>query len=577
MTLYQFKFADCEHEIEQIHRLNYIAFVEEIPQHAPNPERRLVDQFHAQNCYAIGLVGEEVVAMLALRSQRPFSLDKKLADLDRYLPPHRSPCEIRLLYIRPAHRNGKVLRGLMELVAEYATVHGHDIGLISGTTRQQKLYRHLGFQAFGPLVGQEPARFQPMYLTLGAALRHTPWVEALSSAHAMLPSTEEAAERSTAGAQQSATVKPRRVEPPSLPRYDPPLNYLPGPVNMPQTVLQAMQRPPLSHRSETFLADVAQLQARLAALVGAKQVDLLTGSGTLANEAVAAQLRLLDAPGLVLVNGEFGRRLADQAARWQLPHRVLATTWGCPLDLAEVEEALTADQGVAWLWCVHCETSTGMVNDLTSLARLCARYDVKLCVDCISSIGAVPVNLADVFLATGTSGKALGAMAGLALVFANAPLAPAPDRLPSYLDLGGYRAANGVPFTMPANLVYALGAALDYFGDYTNRHTVEAADALRRDLRCRGMEIVTDDALASPAVTTIALPPSVASTEVGARLARQGFLTSYQSRYLVERNWLQICLMGAFRSDALADLAASLHEAVARDADADDARRVMLT
>ncbi|GIV77575.1 MAG: hypothetical protein KatS3mg050_1969 [Litorilinea sp.] len=58
MVAYTFRYATEDWEFEQIHRLNYRAFVEEIPQHAPNPERRLVDQFHHENTYAIGLVDE---------------------------------------------------------------------------------------------------------------------------------------------------------------------------------------------------------------------------------------------------------------------------------------------------------------------------------------------------------------------------------------------------------------------------------------------------------------------------------------------------------------------------------------
>ena len=52
----RFKIASGEPEFEQIFRLNYKTFVEEIPQHRNNPEQRLVDKFHAENTYAICLV-----------------------------------------------------------------------------------------------------------------------------------------------------------------------------------------------------------------------------------------------------------------------------------------------------------------------------------------------------------------------------------------------------------------------------------------------------------------------------------------------------------------------------------------
>jgi hypothetical protein len=152
-------------ELEQIHRLNYATFVEEIPQHAPAPSRLLIDKFHAQNTYIVCLRGAELAGMVAVRDQRPFSLDAKVADLDRYLPPHCKPCEIRLLAVQPAYRRSRVLWGLLVALAGYCDSHGYDLALISGTVRQLKLYQKLNFTPFGDLVGSPGAQYQPMYLT----------------------------------------------------------------------------------------------------------------------------------------------------------------------------------------------------------------------------------------------------------------------------------------------------------------------------------------------------------------------------------------------------------------------------
>jgi predicted N-acetyltransferase YhbS len=164
----RFKVASEPGEFEQIHRLNYETFVEEIPQHPPNAERRLVDRFHAENTYLIALHGPALAGMVAVRDRRPFSLDAKLADLDSYLPPHRSLCELRLLAVAPAHRGPRVLQGLMTLLATVSEARGYDLAVISGTVRQLRLYAGLGFTAFGPLVGEAPALFQPLYLTLAS-------------------------------------------------------------------------------------------------------------------------------------------------------------------------------------------------------------------------------------------------------------------------------------------------------------------------------------------------------------------------------------------------------------------------
>src|SRR4051794_19305410 len=92
-----FKTATEDWEFEQIHRLNYRTFVEEIPQHQAAPTQRLVDKFHAENTYLISVCGNKLVGMLAVRGARPFSLDQKLPELDSYLPAGRRTCEIRLL------------------------------------------------------------------------------------------------------------------------------------------------------------------------------------------------------------------------------------------------------------------------------------------------------------------------------------------------------------------------------------------------------------------------------------------------------------------------------------------------
>lgn len=163
-----YKIATEEWEFEKIHELNYRTFVEEIPQHEVSSEQRLVDKFHSENTYLIGLEGRSLVAMIALRGERPFSLDHKLPDLDSLLPTGRKLLEIRLLAIERKQRGmkgGRILSNLLNLIWKYGDEKGFDLGIISATTRQLRLYRHLGFAPFGPLVGSGEVRFQPMWIT----------------------------------------------------------------------------------------------------------------------------------------------------------------------------------------------------------------------------------------------------------------------------------------------------------------------------------------------------------------------------------------------------------------------------
>lgn len=151
------------------------------------------------------------------------------------------------------------------------------------------------------------------------------------------------------------------------------------------------------------------------------------------------------------------------------------------------------------------------------LKSVTAAKGVDLCLDCVSSIGAVSVDLKDVYLATGVSGKALSALPGVAFVFHRDPIAPAKN-LPRYLDLGLYARALGAPFTQSSNILNGLLAALQAFGHERFARTALLGHWLRQRLRAMGYQIVAPEEVASPAVVSIALPDMIKSLEIGAEL-----------------------------------------------------------
>jgi aspartate aminotransferase-like enzyme len=77
---------------------------------------------------------------------------------------------------------------------------------------------------------------------------------------------------------------------------------------------------------------------------------------------------------------------------------------------------------------------------------------------------------------------------------------------------------------------------------------------LRDRVRELGFQIVAAEALGSPAVVTIVLPPELSSRHVGWLLQQEGYLLSYKSEYLLKRNWIQICLMGEWSRENLMTL-----------------------
>lgn len=496
-----YKVASTQDEFDQIHRLNYTTFVQEIPQHHQNEEQMLVDRFHLQNTYLIACDGPKVVAMIAIRDQRPFSLDDKLEQLDDYLPPHKLVCELRLLAVQKEYRKSRLFFGLSQHLASYCLQQKYDLAIMSGTVRQLKLYSQMGFVPFAKLVGTEEAMYQPMYLT-----------------------------RSTYNASLAGRLQPR------------PLTFLPGPVPITEEVAASLQSTAISHRSTTFQKIMKNVREILCKMTHSAHVQILMGTGTLANDSIAAQLRVRKGKGLILANGEFGERLIDHARRAGLEFDVLQKPWGQPFDKNEVNKTVQTKE-VNWLWAVYGETSTGMLNDISSLKGVCLENNVILCLDVISVLGSVPLDLSDVYLASGVSGKGVGGFTGLSFVFHQEEILSS-SSIPRYLDLGLYQATESVPFSHSSNLIQALQTALEL--DFSQRYKITEGNLtlLRRKIETLGLPIIVPEMSSLPFIITIQIPRDKSSLEIGDVMASFGFKLHYESSYLIERNWLQISVIG---------------------------------
>jgi aspartate aminotransferase-like enzyme len=195
------------------------------------------------------------------------------------------------------------------------------------------------------------------------------------------------------------------------------------------------------------------------------------------------------------------------------------------------------------------------------LGEVCAARGIALCLDCISSLGTVPLDLAGVYLATGVSGKGLRSYPGLSFVFYNHEIASRPDGLPRYLDLGLYAESPGTPFTLSSNLLRALGASLENFRAEERYARIRSLSGLVRGrLAESGLMPIAEEGSESPAITTVPLPERLSSRVLGMKLERAGYYLHWRSGYLTERNWIQIALMGDCAEDGLARLTDLLRE-----------------
>ena len=366
----------------------------------------------------------------------------------------------------------------------------------------------------------------------------------------------------------------RKSFPQQLPRATPPervhatVCLLPGPVAIAPAVTSAFHEPLVYHRADEFLPLFERVRTRLTEMTGGtKSVALFVGSGTLANDAIAATLAADPhrGNGLVLVTGEFGGRLLKQARRWGLDPKVLTGEWGQTWDLTAVESTFRTMQPGGWVWAAHHETSTGVLNDLSALVALAKRYKMRVCLDTVSSLATVPIDLDGVYLASGASGKAVGSYAGVAFVFAEpTDLAHLdPESIPSYLDVASTLNTVGPRFTVPSPLIRALDAALLPLSTPAKRQSRFAeirrlGDRIRATLLAVGIVPLAPAETASPAIVTFTPPGEESAADFVAKCSSWGFQIAGQSGYLAERGLVQIAVMGHVSEEEIEPLIANL-------------------
>lgn len=324
-----------------------------------------------------------------------------------------------------------------------------------------------------------------------------------------------------------------------------PISFLSGPVMISPKVSKAFAQAAISHRSSEFSKLVEEVQSKLKIITKAKYSTLMMGSGSLANEVIAANLSTLENEfGLIISNGEFGERLINQATRHNLNFHSIKKNWGEVFDYHEIAEILLKKK-IDWIWFVHCETSTGMMNDLEQILEITEKTNVKVCVDCVSSIGVYQIDLSKVYLASASSNKGLESFAGIAIVLHNHQPEPQ-NSIAKYLDIGFYQAKNNIPFTFSSNLLKALNASLELILQKNKTAKIQKLnDDLVKFLGQQKIKIVASEKVKSCAITTIEFDQAQQSEKLGKFLESQGILVHYQNSYLKERNWLQIAFFSS--------------------------------
>jgi alanine-glyoxylate transaminase/serine-glyoxylate transaminase/serine-pyruvate transaminase len=305
----------------------------------------------------------------------------------------------------------------------------------------------------------------------------------------------------------------------------------PGPCNPYPEAVAALSRPMLGHLDPEFVAILDETCERLRTVFRTSNALTLPISGTGSAGMEAAFVNVVHPGDVVVVgvNGVFGERMCDVAARCGAEVVRVDFEWGEPV---EPDRLLAAHPSPAVIAVVHAETSTGVRSDIAPLGD--RKGDALLLVDCVTSLGGIEVDIDgwDVDIAYAGTQKCLGVAPGLApITVSDRARERFVERSQSwYLDLrmigeyagaatGGRKYHHTAPISMLFSLHAGLGALLEDGLDAAIARHDECGRMLHAGLtEVLGLELFARAGHRLPELTTVRVPDGVDEAKVRAEL-----------------------------------------------------------
>jgi alanine-glyoxylate transaminase / serine-glyoxylate transaminase / serine-pyruvate transaminase len=303
---------------------------------------------------------------------------------------------------------------------------------------------------------------------------------------------------------------------------------IPGPTNLPDRVLRAIDAPTIDHRGPDFA------RLGLEVLDGLRTVFRTSGpvvvypsSGTGAWEAALVNTLSPGDRVLAYETGHFATLWRAMAERLGLAVEWLEGDWRHGVDPARVQAALEADPSIAAVMVVHNETSTGVASRVPEVRAAidAAGSDALLLVDTISSLASIDYRHEQwgVDVTVGCSQKGLMLPAGLGFnAVSEKALAHAGSLPRSYWDWRPIIEANAAgfwPYTSATNLLYGLREAIamlheEGLENVFARHT-RHGEATRAAVRAWGLDVLClDEREYSGSLTAVVVPDGFDADEL---------------------------------------------------------------
>jgi len=299
---------------------------------------------------------------------------------------------------------------------------------------------------------------------------------------------------------------------------------IPGPTPCPDDVLQAMSRQMINHRGPEFKEIVQRITSGLQRMFETKNdVLTLTSAGTGALEAAVVNTLSPGDRALCVSIGVFGDRFADIAKTYGVDVEKLSYEQGTAADPAQIAEALKKDASFKAVMVTHNETSTGVTNDLGTIAKAIrgVRPDILILVDAISSLGSVPLPIDAWDLDVVFTGSQKGWMVppGMAMVAVSkrawdaVETAKIPRYYFDYKKAKSYLEKGETPWTPAVSVYFAMDVALKKLEaeGLANIHARHArlGQFTRDGVKALGLKLLADERVASNTVTAVVVPDGV--------------------------------------------------------------------
>lgn len=321
------------------------------------------------------------------------------------------------------------------------------------------------------------------------------------------------------------------------------LLFTPGPLTTSHSVKEAMLRD-VGSRDDEFIALIRGIRDELLVLGGVSQAEgyeavLMQGSGTFGVESVISSVVPANSKLVVAVNGAYGERLVQMAARYDIPVEVLRTAENQTPDPDDFRRLLAADSSITHVAVVHCETTTGILNPIEAIGVVVRDAGRTFIVDAMSSFGAIPIHLgtANIDFLISSSNKCIQGVPGFSFVLAKREklLASKGSARTLSLDLleqwRGLEQSGQFRYTPPTHAILAFARALRELTEeggvaargarYRRNH-----DVLMQGMTGMGFRVFLRPEVQSCIITPFYVPadPKFAFAEFYRRLSAKGFV-----------------------------------------------------